>query len=172
MDTESTNQAVNGAHTTAGRPHGFSSLTPYIAVTGAGEALDFYRHTFSAELVDCTEMPGPDETPIVVHATLDFGAGRLQLGEVNPDFHLVAAPPGDDDCYSIGLYVPDVDAVMERAVAAGATIREDVTTFVSGDRYGSIRDPYGVRWSILTRVEDLSDEESAERVAAWAASMA
>ncbi|GAB3246626.1 VOC family protein [Arthrobacter pigmenti] len=172
METENSNQAANGAHTTAGRPHGFSSLTPYIAVTRAGEALDFYRRTFSAAIVDCTEMPGSDGTPVVVHATLDFGAGRLQVGEVNPDFHLVSAPAGEDDCYSIGLYVSDVDATVERAVAAGATIRENVTTFASGDRYGSIRDPYGVRWSVMTRVEDLSDEESAERVAAWAASLA
>lgn len=173
MDTaNNTTQPANGEHTTAGRPNGFSSLTPYIAVTGAAAALEFYRHVFSATVVDCTEMPGVDGKPVVVHATLDFGAGRLQIGEVNPDYHLVAAPAGDDDCYSIGLYVPHVDAVVERAVAAGATIREDVTTFVSGDRYGSIRDPYGARWSIMTRVEDLSDEESAERVAAWAASMA
>lgn len=172
METENTNQAANGAHTTAGRPHGFSSLTPYIAVTGAGEALDFYCRAFSATVVDCTEMPGPDGIPVVVHATLDFGAGRLQIGEVNPDFHLVNAPAGENDCYSIGLYVPDVDAIVERAVTAGATIREEVTTFVSGDRYSSIRDPYDVRWSVMTRVEDLSDEESAERVAAWAASLA
>ena len=61
---------------------------------------------------------------------------------------------------------------VERAVAAGAGVREAVTTFVSGDRYGSIRDPFGVRWSIMTRVEDLSPEESSRRVAEWAESMA
>jgi PhnB protein len=56
-------------------------------------------------------------------------------------------------------------------VAAGATVREEPSTFVSGDRFASIRDPYGVRWSIMTRVEDLSEEESAARVAEWAASV-
>ena len=70
----------------------------------------------------------------------------------------------------MGLYVSDVDAVVERAVAAGATVREAPSAFVSGDRFASIRDPFGVRWSVMTRVEDLSDDESARRVADWAAS--
>ena len=83
----------------------------------------------------------------------------------------MAPPAGDDDCYSLGLYVPDVDDVVARAVAAGATVREPVSTFVSGDRYGSLRDPFGVRWSIMTRVEDLSEEQSSARVAEWAESM-
>ena len=58
---------------------------------------------------------------------------------------------------------------MQRAEQAGAIIREPLTTFVSGDRYASIRDPFGVRWSIMTRVEDLSEEESNRRVEEWAA---
>jgi len=116
-------------------------------------------------VVDVTEFGG-----VVAHADLDFGLGLLQLGEPSPEYHLVPAPAGEDDCYSIGLYVADVDALVARAVAAGATVREAPSTFVSGDRYASIRDPFGVRWSIMTRVEDLSPEESARRVAEWAAS--
>lgn len=59
-------------------------------------------------------------------------------------------------------------ALVARAEAAGGAIREPLTTFVSGDRFASIRDPFGVRWSIMSRVEDLSEEESARRVAEWA----
>lgn len=58
--------------------------------------------------------------------------------------------------------------MVARAEAAGAVIREAPSTFVSGDRFASIRDPFGVRWSVLTRVEDLSEDESARRVADWA----
>lgn len=58
--------------------------------------------------------------------------------------------------------------MVARAEAAGASVREPLTTFASGDRFASVRDPFGVRWSIMTRVEDLSDAESARRVAAWA----
>ncbi|WP_287933124.1 VOC family protein [Arthrobacter sp.] len=145
-------------------PGGFSSLTPFLAVPRAGQALAFYRDVFGAKVVAVTEFGG-----VVVHAELDFGQGRLQLGEPSPDYHLVPAPAGEDDCYSISLYCPDVDGLVARAVAAGATVREPATNFVSGDRFASIRDPFGVRRSVLTRVEDFSDEESAARVADWAA---
>ena len=67
--------------------------------------------------------------------------------------------------------MPDVDAVVAEAEAAGATIREPLADFVSGDRFASIRDPHGIRWAVMTRVEDLSDEESAARVREWAAAM-
>ncbi|GAA4540633.1 VOC family protein [Pseudonocardia xishanensis] len=156
---------VTGEYTTDGVPHGSTSLTPFLAVTGAAEAIAFYRDVFGARLVDSTEMGG-----VVVHADLDFGHGRLQLGEPSPAYGLVPAPEGEDTvCYSIGLYCPDVDALVARAEKAGATIREPVTDFVSGDRFASIRDPFGVRWSIMSRVEDLSEAESAKRVAEWAA---
>lgn len=158
-------RAATGAHTTNGLPHGSSSLTPFLAIPGAKEAIEFYRDVFGARVVDVTEMGG-----VVAHAELDFGNGHLQLGEPMPDYHLVPAPSGEDDCYSMGLYRPDVDAVVERAVAAGATVREAPADFVSGDRFASIRDPFGVRWSVMTRVEDLSEEESAARVAEWARS--
>jgi PhnB protein len=164
-------RAAHGAHTEHGRPRSATSITPFLAVSPAADAIAFYTEHLGARVVDRTDMPGPDGTPMVAHAVLDFGNGLLQLGDVNPAYHLVAAPAGDDACYSIGLYCPDVDAVVERAVAAGATLREPVTDFVSGDRYASIRDPFGVRWTVMTRVEDLSDEESAARVAAWAASL-
>lgn len=157
-------QGVTGAHTTHGIPRGFTSLTPFIAVPDAARAIEFYRDVLGARVVDVTEMGG-----MVVHADLDLGQGHLQLGEPNPDYGLVPPPEGDSDCYSLGLYCADVDATLARAEAAGATVREALTTFVSGDRFASIRDPFGVRWSLMSRVEDLSESESAARVAAWAA---
>lgn len=159
----STTTGVTGEHTTDGRPHGVTSLTPFLAVQGAAAAIDFYRDVLGARVVDVTEMGG-----VVVHAELDFGVGRLQLGEPSPDFGLVP-PPADGACYSIGLYCPDVDALTARAEAAGAQVREAPSTFVSGDRFASILDPFGVRWSLMTRVEDLSEEESTRRVREWAA---
>jgi PhnB protein len=163
-ENESRRLGVSGEHTTAGVPHGFTSLTPFLAIQGAADAIEFYRSVFGARVVDATEMGG-----IVVHADLDFANGRLQIGEPNPDYGLVPAPEGEGDCYSIGLYCADVDALVERAEQAGAVIREPVSTFVSGDRFASIRDPFGVRWSIMSRVEDLSETESIRRVAEWAA---
>jgi PhnB protein len=156
-------RAADGQYTSNGTPHGSTSLTPFLVIPDARGAIDFYRDVFDARVVDVTEMGG-----VVAHAVLDFGNGMLQLGEPMADYGLVAPPDGDSDCYSIGLYRPDVDATVARAQAAGATVREAATTFVSGDRFASIRDPFGVRWSVLTRVEDLSEQESARRVADWA----
>lgn len=166
--TTSTKPAAHGEFTDNGRPRTSTTLTPFLAVPRAREAIDFYVEVFGARVVDVTEFPGEDG-PVVAHAVLDFGLGQLQLGEPQPAYHLVAPPEGEDDCYSMGVFCPDVDAVVERAVAAGATVREPAVDFVSGDRFASIRDPFGIRWSVLTRVEDISDEESARRVAEWAA---
>ena len=154
---------MSGTHTTNGVPHGSTSLTPFLVVTAARDAIDFYRSVFGAELIDATEIGD-----VIVHAELDFGDGRMQLGEPNPDYGLVRAPDGDSACYSMALYCADVDEAVKRAEGAGATIREPLSTFVSGDRFASIQDPFGVRWTVMSRVEDLSEAESTQRVAAWA----
>ena len=160
--------AANGQFTDHGIPHGYTSLTPFIVVTPAAEAIEFYSNVFGARVEQRADFPGPDGQPIVAHADLDFGTGRLQLGDPNPQYGLVPRPDGDSDCYSMAIYVTDVDAVVQRAVDAGAIIREEVQTFVSGDRFGSVRDPFGVRWSVMTRIEDLSPAESASRIEEWA----
>ena len=164
-----TTTAAHGKYTEHGVPHGFTSLTPFIVVTPAKDAIGFYQDVFSATLTQSTELPGPDGERIVAHAELDFANGRLQLGDPDPQYGLIPRQSGDSDCYSLSLYVPDVDAVVARAVDLGATVREQTQTFVSGDRFASLRDPFGIRWSVMTRIEDLSDEESAARVARWAA---
>ena len=66
------------------------------------------------------------------------------------------------------LYCPDVDDVVARAAAAGATIREPLTTFVTGDRFASIVDPFGQRWAVMSRVEEVDAEERDRRLAEWA----
>lgn len=162
---------ANGDHTVNGMPRGSTSLTPFIVVDRADAAIGFYETVFGARLLSRTDFPGPDGKPVVAHAVLDFGSGWLELGDANPQYHLVLPPAGEDDCLSLAVYLADVDAAVERAIAAGATVREPAMNFVSGDRYASIRDPFGIRWSVMTRVEDLSDEEVKARVDAWAASL-
>ncbi|MBE3001497.1 VOC family protein [Nocardiopsis sp. HNM0947] len=154
---------VTGAHTTKGRPNGVTSLTPHLAVPSAKEAVAFYRDVFGATVGEVTEMGG-----VVVHAEIGFDSGGLTLGEAVEGHGLVAPDPERGADYSLALYVPDVDKVVAAAETAGATVREPAATFVSGDRYASVVDPFGVRWTLMTRVEDLSPEESARRVAEWA----
>ncbi|WP_308799992.1 VOC family protein [Agromyces silvae] len=153
---------LSEARTDPALPNGFTSVTPFITVARARDAIEFYRHVFGVRVVDVTEVDGK-----VVHAELEFPSGRLQLGEPNDVYGLVAAGT-DGDCYSLGHYCADVDAVAARAVAAGAAIREPITDFVTGDRYCSLRDPFGVRWSVMTRIEEIPEAEGARRVAEWA----
>ncbi|GAA4969170.1 VOC family protein [Kineococcus glutinatus] len=144
-------------------PAGYTSLTPFLVVDGARRAIDFYVEVFGATVV--TVMDGPGGT--VAHAELDFGHGRLQLSDPSEQFGLAAPAPGPAVTHSTVLYHADVDAVVARAVAAGATLREEVSTFVTGDRFGSIVDPFGQRWAVMTRVEDVSPEEAERRLAEW-----
>jgi PhnB protein len=151
---------------TDGKPAGYTTLTPFLVCSPAREAITFYAEVFGATVVG--RMDGPGDT--VMHAELDFGDGRLQLGDPNGAYGLV--PPGgqaaDQVSGSTCIYVADVDAVFAKAVERGATVREKPTTFVTGDRFASIYDPFGHRWAVMTRVEDVSPEESERRLAEWA----
>ncbi|GAA2060980.1 VOC family protein [Williamsia deligens] len=164
MTTTENTAPASGDHTTDGRPHVYSSLTPFVVVTPAADAIAFYRDVFGAEVAGVTEIGGT-----VAHAELQFADGRLQLGEPNDAYDLAAPAGGAPVVYSLAIYVTDVDATVERAAQHGATVREPAMTFVSGDRFASILDPFGVRWSVMTRVKDLSPQESDRRVAEWAA---
>lgn len=156
--------AAHGRHTRHGIPHDYTSLTPHLAVKPAREAIVFYQNVFNAAVLDVTPVGD-----VIGHAVLKLEHGCFTLSDPLEKYGLVA-PTGDGTTsVSLALYLPDVDEVIDRAIAAGAHVREALTTFVSGDRFASIIDPFGVRWAIMTRVEDLSRQESAERVARWAA---
>jgi PhnB protein len=149
-------------------PQGYTSLTPFLCVDGAAAAIEFYTGVFCACLI--SRMDGPDGT--VANAELDFGAGRLQLGDPQDAYQLAAPDRTAFATQSIGLYCADADAVVARAVEAGATVREPPQTFVTGDRFASIVDPFGRRWTVMTRVEDVTPEEQERRLAEWAAANA
>ena len=151
---------------TNGRPDGYTTLTPFLVCSPAAEAIRFYTDVFGATVA--SRMDGPGGT--VVHAELDFGNGRLQLGDPSDEYGL-AAPDGrveDRVSSSTCIYVADVDAVFAVAVARGATVREQPATFVTGDRFASVYDPFGHRWAVMTRIEDVTPEEEQRRLAEWA----
>ena len=146
-------------------PAGYTSLTPFLCVDGASAAIDFYTSVFGATVVE--KMDGPGGT--VAHAELDFGTGRLQLGDPADAYGITAPDAGADAVtFSIALYCADVDGVVARAAKAGATVREEPQDFATGDRFASIRDPFGIRWTVMTRVEDVSAEERDRRLSEWA----
>jgi PhnB protein len=151
---------------TNGKPDGYTTLTPFLVCSPAAEAITFYEEVFGATVVG--RMDGPDGT--VMHAELDLGEGRLQLSDPSEQYGLVVPDrSGDAVSGSTCIYVADVDAVFAKAVERGATVREKPDTFVTGDRFASIYDPFGHRWAIMTRVEDVSPTEAERRLTEWGA---
>jgi uncharacterized glyoxalase superfamily protein PhnB len=145
-------------------PERYTSLTPFLCIDGASAAIDFYVSVFGATLVD--RMDGPGGT--VAHAELDFGNGRLQVSDPQEAYQIAAVDPNASATHSVALYCEDVDGVVARAEKAGATVREPAQTFVTGDRFASVLDPFGQCWTVMTRVEDVSPEERDRRTAEWA----
>jgi PhnB protein len=160
-----TPKAANGTYTKNGLPAGSTSLTPHLVVKPAAAALAFYQEVLGARLLDVTRFPNSDA---VAHAELDFGTGKLTLSDPLEAYGLVESDTSRGSSFSLALYVSSVDDVTQKAVERGATLREPPATFVSGDRFASILDPFGVRWALMTRVEDLSPDESRRRVEEWA----
>src|SRR5438876_4770898 len=113
------------------------SVKPIPEGSGAAAPIDFYVSVFGAKLVD--RMDGPGGT--VAHAELDFGNGRLQLGDPAEAYQIAAPDPNAPATHSVAFYCEAVDAVVAKAEQAGATIREPAQTFVTGDRFASILDP-------------------------------
>jgi PhnB protein len=151
---------------TNGRPDGYTTLTPFLVCAPAAEAIRFYEEVFGATVVSRMDGPGGG----VVHAELDLGVGRLQLGDPNDEYGLVAptGQAGDRVSSSTCIYVADVDAVFAAAVERGATVREEPATFVTGDRFASVYDPFGHRWAVMTKVAEISREEEERRLSEWA----
>ncbi|MCW2520212.1 MAG: Glyoxalase/bleomycin resistance protein/dioxygenase [Mycobacterium sp.] len=145
-------------------PAGYTNLTPFLVVDGAAKAIEFYTSVFGATLIE--KMDGSDGS--IAHAELDFGNGRLQLSDPNVDYKLEAVARKDSVTHSMVLYCADADAVVANAEKAGATIREPIQTFVTGDRFASILDPFGQRWAVMTRVEEVDAEERDRRLGEWA----
>ncbi|MHA2788702.1 VOC family protein [Corynebacterium sp. S7] len=151
-------KAVTGQYTTNGIPHYYTSITPFLAIADPAAAIAFYEEVFGAKTANSTASGG-----VIVHAELNFANGRLDLGVPTAESGM-ATPDGSPVTFSLAHYCPNVDEVARLAEARGATVREPIGYFASGDRYCSIVDPFGIRWSIITRVEDYSEAESAAKV--------
>jgi uncharacterized glyoxalase superfamily protein PhnB len=144
-------------------PEGYHTLTPHLVVKGAGQAIEFYKKAFGAE--EITRMPGPDGKSIM-HAEIKIGDSRLFLVDEFPEMGAQGPLGIGGTPVTIHVYVEDVDTVFNRAVAAGAQVRMPLADAFWGDRYGQVTDPFGHRWSLATRKEDLTPEEISQRAQA------
>jgi PhnB protein len=143
-------------------PKGYHSITPYLVIKGAAQAIEYYKKVFGANEV--VRMPGPGGT--IGHAELQIGDSRIMLADENPSMgqgYTSASSMGGSPV-SLYLYMPDVDRVFERATAEGAKVLKPVQDQFYGDRSGFIQDPFGHLWGIATHVEDVSPQEMQERL--------
>ena len=149
-------------------PEGYHSVTPYLAVDDANAAIEYYKKAFGAK--ERLRMDAPDGS--VGHAELEIGDSLVMLSDPTPE--ATTRPPSEVGGTTAGvfLYVPDVDAVVKKAVDGGATVTMEVADQFWGDRFGSIKDPFGHIWSIATHVEDVPPEEIAQRAKDAMAAMA
>lgn len=144
-------------------PDGYHTVTPYLVIRGASEAMNFYKKAFGAK--ELFRMPGPDGKK-VMHAEMQIGDSIVMLSDEFPEMGGHSPQALNGSPVGIFLYVDDVDAVFNRAVAAGAKPEMPVQDMFWGDRYGKFTDPFGHRWSVATHKEDLSPEEIGRRAAA------
>ena len=143
-------------------PQGYTSVTPYLIVKDAGKAIEYYKKVFGA--TELFRMDAPNGK--VGHAELQIGNARIMLADENPSMgqgHASAATIGASPV-SLYLYLPDVDRVVDRAVAEGAKILKPVQDQFYGDRSGFIQDPFGHLWGVATHVEDVSPQEMETRI--------
>lgn len=143
-------------------PEGFHTATPYLIITNAARAIEFYKEVFGA--TEITRLVTPDGR--VGHAEIKIGDSRLMLADEFPEWDARSPQTIGGSAVHIMLYVEDVDAVVSRAVGAGAKLFKPVEDQFYGDRTGSLTDPFGHKWTIATHQEDVSVEEMKRRASA------
>lgn len=144
-------------------PAGFHTLTVYLAVADASKAIDFYKRAFGAVERYRLPMPGTNR---VAHAEITIGDTIVMLADES-DMGLAKSPKSlGGNTAGLCLYVEDCDAAFDRAVKAGATVNRPVQTQFYGDRSGTVTDPDGYHWTVMTHVEDVSPEEMVRRMQA------
>lgn len=140
-------------------PDGYHTATPYLIITNASQAIKFYKEAFDA--TELMRLATPDGK--LMHAEIRIGDSPIMLCDECPDWNALSPQTIGGTAVSIMLYVEDVDTVVKRAVAAGATLLMPVEDQFWGDRMGSVADPFGHKWSIATHREDVSPEEIGRR---------
>jgi len=140
-------------------PDGYHTVTPYVVLKNAADALRFYKSAFGAAEVLRLEHQGK-----VVHAEIQIGDSRIMLAEEVPEMGYLGPQSIGGTPVSILLYVEDVDARFAQAAAAGAAVLRPVVDQFYGDRSGTLKDPFGHVWTIATRKEDLTLEEIRRRM--------
>jgi PhnB protein len=140
-------------------PDGYHSVTPYLRIRGASEAIEFYRRALGA--VELMRMAMPDGR--VGHAELKVGDSIIMLADEFPEMNIRGPQTLGGTSVAFCVYLEDSDSAVKRAVDAGAKVLRPVQDQFYGDRSGTVVDPYGHEWTLSTHKEDLSPDEMKKR---------
>ena len=149
-------------------PDGFHSVNVYLVVPNTLKALDFYRKAFGAE--PGVRMAGPDGES-TMHAEMHIGNSTVMLTDENLQWEMKSPRTLGGSPASLHVYVDDADALFDRAIAAGCTVKAPIMDAFWGDRYGKVEDPFGHQWGIATHREDVEPDEMQKRARDFFASM-
>ena len=141
-------------------PEGYHSVTPYLIIDGAADAIEYYKKAFGATELFRMPMPGGK----IGHAELKIGDSPIMLADEHPEMGYKSPTSWGGSPISLMLYVEDVDAVFQQAIGAGAKEQRPVADQFYGDRLGTLTDPFGHVWTISTHKEDVSMEEMQRRM--------
>lgn len=145
-------------------PDGYHSITPYLIIKGAAAAIDYYKKAFAA--IETVRMAQPDGR--VGHAEVKIGEAVVMLADEFPEMNIVGPQTLGNSPVGLLLYVEDADATFNKAVALGGQIEKPMADQFYGDRTGTVKDPFGHKWTIATHKEDVTPEEMKRRMAAAA----
>ena len=140
-------------------PKGYHTLTPYLVVSDAKKAIDYYQRAFGAH--ETMRMDGPDGK--IAHAELKIGDSMMMISDEMPGSGNRSPKSLGGSPVGLFLYVENVDNIFKQAVSAGAKADQQPTDMFWGDRYGKLTDPFGHTWSLATHIEDVTPEEMAKR---------
>src|SRR5882762_7539872 len=149
-------------------PDGYHSVTPYLIISGATEAIEYYKKAFGATELMRIDAPGGK----IGHAEIKIGDSPIMLADEFPEMGYKSPQSLGGSPVSLMIYVTDVDTIFDQAVAAGATVKEAVSDKFYGDRLGTVTDPFGHIWHVSTHKEDVSLEEMERRAKAHGAASA
>ena len=146
-------------------PEGLHTVTPQLILDNAAQAIEWYKKALGAE--ERSRAAGPDGK--ILHAEIRVGDSTIFLNDAMMGAKGPKAMGGSPA--SLWVYVPDCDALFNRAVAAGGQVAPGPMGQMGdqfwGDRCGTLTDPHGYRWTIATHKEDLSPQEMEQRQAEW-----
>lgn len=145
-------------------PEGYHTITPYIVVNGAAEAIEFYKRAFGAIEIDRAYSPDGKK---IMNASIQIGDSRIMLNDEFPEMSCKGPLSLGGSPFNLHLYVEDADAVFNQAVAAGATVTMPIDDAFWGDRYGAVTDPFGHHWGIATRKRVMTPDDLKQLAEDW-----